>query len=567
MRKQAARQTKNYIQEYYEAIQCGRIIAGKWIKILYKTLTDRIQSGRYLFDAERADKAVRFIEEFCHHSEGRQDLLKLELWQKAFVSALFGVLNPKTGRRQFREVFLLVARKNGKTLLAAAIAAYVAYIDGEYGSKIFMLAPKLEQSDLCYDAFYQISQMDEDLKEITKKRRSDIYIPEFNTSVKKIAFNSKKSDGFNPMMDINDEMEAWPGERGLRQYEAMGSGTGARKEPIILSTSTAGYEDDGIFDELMTRSTSWLKGGSEEERLLPLLYMMDKPDEWYTREEIAKSNPNLGVSVSWEDFYLEEIAKAKASLSKRAEFLTKYGNIKQNLSIAWLDYVDVQKAVRRGKDGLPVALKLEDFRGCTCVGGVDLSRTTDLTAAVALIEKEGRIHVFAHFWLPEEKYKTAIEVDNVPYGIYKEMGLLSLSPGSVIDYHEVTAWFAMLVKQYKIFPLKVGYDRYSANYFVQEMRDMGFHMDDVFQGTNLTPILSEFEGRLKDGVFEIGDNPLLESHLLNVAVKINIDDNRMKPVKVERKAHIDGAAAVFDALAVRSKYWGDIGHRLQNISA
>ena len=366
------------------------------------------------------------------------------------------------------------------------------------------------------------------------------------------------------MLDINDEMEAWPGERGLRQYEAMGSGTGARKQPIILSTSTAGYEDDGIFDELMSRSTSWLRGGSKEKRLLPILYMMDNPENWDTFEELSKSNPNMNVSVSWEGFYVEEIAKAKASLSKKAEFLTKYGNIKQNLSIAWLDYLDVQKAVTRDQAEMPVALRLEDFRGCACVGGVDLSRTTDLTAAVILVERRGRIYVFAHFWMPEERFKKAVEEEGVPYEIYKEMGLLSLCSGNVVAYHQVTEWFMRLVKEYKIFPLKVGYDRYSANYFVQEMRDIGFHMDDVFQGTNLTPILTEFEGNLKDGKYEIGDNPLLESHLLNVAVKINIDDNRMKPQKVERKAHIDGAAAIFDALAVRSKYWGEVGYRLAN---
>ena len=163
---------RNWIFEYQEKLLSGEIIAGKWILLLYGILTERIRSGVYLYDAKKANKAVNFIEEFCHHSEGRSDLLKLELWQKAMVSALFGVLDPQTGRRQFREVFLLVARKNGKTLLAAAIAAYVAYIDGEYGSKIYMLAPKLEQSDLCYDAFYQITQSDPELKEVTKKRTS-----------------------------------------------------------------------------------------------------------------------------------------------------------------------------------------------------------------------------------------------------------------------------------------------------------------------------------------------------------------------------------------------------------
>lgn len=138
--------------------------------------------------------------------------------------------------------------------------AYMAYIDGEYGAKLYCLAPKLEQADLAYDAFYQIVQQDEELSEISKKRRSDIYIQEFNTTIKKIAFNSKKSDGFNPHFVLNDEMEAWPGDQGLKQYDVMASALGARKQPLILSTSTAGYENDGIYDELMKRSTAFLKG-------------------------------------------------------------------------------------------------------------------------------------------------------------------------------------------------------------------------------------------------------------------------------------------------------------------
>ena len=529
-------------------------------------MVEGINAGDYVFDAEKAEKAITFIENFCHHSEGRSDLLKLELWQKAIVSAIFGILDKETGFRQFREVFLLVARKNGKTLFAAAIMAYMAYIDGEYGAKLYCLAPKLDQAELCFDAFYQIVQSDDELNEITKKRRSDIYIQEFNTSVKKIAFNSKKSDGFNPHFVLNDEMEAWPGDQGLKQYEVMTSAIGARKQPLIMSTSTAGYVNDGIFDELMKRATAFLKGSSKEKRLLPFLYMIDDVEKWDTREELEKSNPNLNVSVSWE-FYQEQIAIARASLSKKAEFLTKYCNIKQNSSVAWLDYIDVQKAVCRGEDGQPVQLTLEDFRGCYCVGGIDLSRTTDLTAASIIIERGGKNYIFTKFFMPAERFKVAVNEENVPYNIYKELGFLKISGENAVDYKDVFKWFFDLVKIYKIKPLKVGYDRYSAQYLIQEMKEAGFHMDDVYQGTNLTPVLHAFEGDLKDGKYEIGDNSLLESHLLNVAVDINANDSRMKPVKIEKRAHIDGAVSIFDALAVKMKYHKEIGRQLQNKAA
>jgi len=556
----------NYIFEYHARITHGQIRVGKWIKKIYQILVDGIKNGEYIFDAAKAKKAIDFIENFCHHSEGRNDLLKLELWQKAIVSAIFGILDKETGYRQFREVLILVARKNGKTLFAAAIMAYMAYVDGEYGAKLYCLAPKLEQAELSYDAFYQIVQSDEELDQITKKRRSDIYIKEYNTSVKRLAFNSKKSDGFNPHFVLNDEMEAWPGDQGLKQYEVMTSAIGARKQPLILSTSTAGYINDGIYDELIKRSTSFLKGSSKERRILPFLYMIDDVEKWDTWEELEKSNPNLDVSVSRE-FYREQIAIAHASLSKKAEFLTKYCNIKQNSSIAWLEYATVQKAICRGEDGNPVSLSLEDFRGCYCVGGIDLSRTTDLTAASIIIERNGKNYIFTRFFMPLERYKIAINEENVPYNIYKELGFLQISGDNAVDYHDVYKWFFELVKVYKIKPLKVGYDRYSAQYLIQDMKEAGFHMDDVYQGTNLTPVLHAFEGDLKDGKYEIGDNSLLEAHLLNVAVDININDSRMKPVKIEKRAHIDGAVSVFDALAVKMKFHEEIGKQLQNRAA
>ncbi len=546
----------NYIVEYHDKIERGQIIAGKWIKKIYKILVDGIKSGDWDFDAKKANKAIQFIENFCHHSKGRNDLFKLELWQKAIISAIFGILDKKTHRRQFREIFLLVGRKNGKSLFAAAIMAYVAYIDGEYGSELYCLAPKLDQADIVYDSFYKITQAEEELAEVTKKRRSDIYIAELNTTIKKIAFNAKKADGFNPTMTTNDEMEAWPGDQGLKQYEVMVSGTGARTEPITLSTSTAGYVNDGIFDELMKRSTAFLKGSSKERRLLPFLYMIDDLEKWNTKEELAKANPNLGVSVQWE-FFEEQIAIALQSLSKKAEFMTKYCNIKQNSSIAWLDYETVAKAA-----GQPYTL--DDFRGCYCVAGIDLSRTTDLTAVSLVIEKGGKNHIITQFFMPQERYNVAIDEEGVPYNIFKEQGYLTISGEHQVNYKDVFAWFVRLIKEYKIRPLKVGYDRYCAGYLVEEMKESGFHMDDVYQGTNLTPVLNTFEGDLKDGMYLIGENNLLKSHLLNVAVQIQTDDSRMKPVKIEKRAHIDGAVSIFDALAVKMKYHKEIGRQLQN---
>lgn len=550
----------NWIFKYHEAIQKKEVIVGVWVRLCFEILTTGLLNGEWEFNEKKANKAIKFIENFCHHSEGRSDLLHLELWQKAIVSAIFGIMDKTTGYRQFREVFIIVARKNGKTLFAAAIAAYMTYVGGEYGAKVYFLAPKLDQADLVYDAFYQIVQSDDELDSITKKRRSDIYIKAFNTSVKKIAFNSKKSDGFNPQLVVNDEMEAWPGDQGLKQYEVMTSALGARKQPLIISIATAGYVNDGIFDELFKRATAFLKGNSREKRLLPFIYMIDDIEKWDSIEELKKSNPNLGVSVSAE-YYLEQIEIARNSISKKVEFMTKFCNIKQNSAVAWLDYWDVMKCVHEEKP-----LSLEDFKGCYCVGGIDLSRTTDLTAASIVINRDGINHIFTRFYMPQKRYEVAINEDNTPYNIYRDRGFLFISGENQVDYKDVYNWFIELVKVYKIKPLKIGYDRYSANYLVEDLKTAGFHTDDVYQGTNLTPVLHEFEGNLKDGLFDFGDNSMLAAHFLNVAVDINLNDSRMKPVKIEKRMRIDGAMSVFDALTMVSKYHNEIGKKLLNIS-
>lgn len=550
----------NWIFKYHEAIQKKEVIVGVWVRLCFEILTTGLLNGEWEFNEKKANKAIKFIENFCHHSEGRSDLLHMELWQKAIVSAIFGIMDKTTGYRQFREVFIIVARKNGKTLFAAAIAAYMTYVDGEYGAKVYFLAPKLDQADLVYDAFYQIVQSDDELDSITKKRRSDIYIKAFNTSVKKIAFNSKKSDGFNPQLVVNDEMEAWPGDQGLKQYEVMTSALGARKQPLIISIATAGYVNDGIFDELFKRATAFLKGNSREKRLLPFIYMIDDIEKWDSIEELKKSNPNLGVSVSAE-YYLEQIEIARNSISKKVEFMTKFCNIKQNSAVAWLDYWDVMKCVHEEKP-----LSLEDFKGCYCVGGIDLSRTTDLTAASIVINRDGINHIFTRFYMPQKRYEVAINEDNTPYNIYRDRGFLFISGENQVDYKDVYNWFIELVKVYKIKPLKIGYDRYSANYLVEDLKTAGFHTDDVYQGTNLTPVLHEFEGNLKDGLFDFGDNSMLAAHFLNVAVDINLNDSRMKPVKIEKRMRIDGAMSVFDALTMVSKYHNEIGKKLLNIS-
>lgn len=545
----------NYIQEYHHKIQTGEIVVGKWIKLLYEKITAGLRDGIYFFDERKANRAIDFIQLFCHHCEGRDDLIKLELWQKATVSVIFGIVD-ENDLRIFREVFMVMGRKNGKSLFASAIIAYMVYLDGEYGARVYCLAPKLEQAAIVYENFYKMISREPELAALVKRRRSDVYLEETNTTARPLAFNAKKSDGFNPHLTVCDEIASWPAEQGLKQYEVMKSALGARKQPMILSISTAGYVNDGPYDELMKRSTAVLQGSSEERRLLPILYIIDDPSKWDDIEELKKSNPNMGVSVS-ADFFIEEIAIARNSLSKRAEFMVKYCNIKQNSTQAWLPF-DVVDGVCGAE------YSLEDFRSSYCVGGIDLSQTTDLTACCVVIEKEGKLYTFAKFFMPENKIEELQEREGVPYRLYVSMGLIQPSGENYVDYNDCFEWFRMLVEQYEILPLQVGYDRYSAQYLVQQMEQYGFHMDDVYQGENLTPVIHECDGLLRDQTLQLGTNNLLKAHFLNVGMKQNEETRKIRPVKIDPRCHIDGFVAVIDALTVRQKWYDQIGDQLRN---
>lgn len=545
----------NYIQEYHHKMQTGQVTVGRWIKLLYDRITAGLRDGLFYFDGKKAGNAIEFIETFCRHCEGRNDYIKLELWQKATICLMFGIVDEK-GLRIFREVFMVMGRKNGKSLFASACIAYMVYLDGEYGARVYCLAPKLEQAAIVYDNFYKMIHQEPELDALAAKRRSDVYLESTNTTVRPLAFNAKKSDGFNPHMTICDEIASWPAEQGLKQYEVMKSALGARKQPMILSISTAGYVNDGPYDELMMRATAWLLGNSEERRLLPILYMIDDIEKWDDLEELKKANPNMGVSVS-ADFFLEEIAIARNSMSKRAEFMTKYCNIKQSSTQAWLPY-DVVDAVTLER------YSLEDFRGSYCVGGIDLSQTTDLTACCVVIEKDGKLYTFAKFFMPANKVAELQAREGVPYELYVQQGLIQTSGDNFVDYVDCFDWFRMLVEDYEILPLKVGYDRYSSQYLVQQMTQYGFHMDDVFQGENLTPVLREMDGLLRDKTLQLGTNNVLKAHFLNTGVKQNEETRKFRPVKIDPRTHIDGFMAVADAMTVRQKWADQIGEQLKN---
>lgn len=534
-----------YLQEFKQDIADGKYVLGQWMQLNIQYVEKCLSEGKCLYDPLKAEKKIRFIETQCRYVEGRSGPFLLESWQKYIVACIFGLVD-EDGFRHFTEIVLIIGRKQGKSTFAAALEMTIAYTEPELGMQLYNLAPKLQQANIIYDQTLLMIAKNKTASKLGKKRRSDFYIAKTNTKISPLAFNSKKSDGFNPYFACFDEFAAWEGVKAVDMWNVMLSAQGGRHDPINLACSTANFIDGGLYDELFPRCTSVLLGTSEEENLLPFLFMIDDIQKWDDVQELKKALPNLGVSF-FEKNLQKEIRKAHASPSYKNEFICKYCNIKMNTVAAWIP----QEAIRLSQGDV---IKPEDFQRMACVGGVDLSQTTDLTSACVVINFEGVNYVYSHFWIPAGRLKDLTERDNVDYSAMVSHGFLSLSGDKFVDYKDVTKWFVDLRKEYKLNILVIGYDRYSSTYFVDEMKQQGFLMDDVNQGTNLTPILTEFEGLIMQGLVQTGTNGLLQSHIRNTAIKREADGKRMRMLKISETKHIDGMAALIDALTVKSKY-------------
>lgn len=534
-----------YLQDFKQDVADGKYVLGQWMQLNIQYVEKCLSEGKCLYDPLKAEKKIRFIETQCRYVEGRSGPFLLESWQKYIVACIFGLVD-EDGFRHFTEIVLIVGRKQGKSTFAAALEMTIAYTEPELGMQLYNLAPKLQQANIIYDQTLLMIAKNKTASKLGKKRRSDFYIAKTNTKISPLAFNSKKSDGFNPYFACFDEFAAWEGVKAVDMWNVMLSAQGGRHDPINLACSTANFIDGGLYDELFPRCTSVLLGTSEEENLLPFLFMIDDIQKWDDVQELKKALPNLGVSF-FEKNLQKEIRKAHASPSYKNEFICKYCNIKMNTVAAWIP----QEALAKSQGP---AIVPHDFRRMACVGGVDLSQTTDLTSACVVINFDGVNYVYSHFWIPAGRLKDLTERDNVDYSAMVSHGFLSLSGDKFVDYKDVTKWFVDLRKEYKLNILVVGYDRYSSTYFVDEMKQQGFLMDDVNQGTNLSPILTDFEGLIMQGLIQTGTNGLLQSHIRNTAIKREADGKRMRMLKISETKHIDGMAALIDALTVKSKY-------------
>lgn len=531
--------TVNYITQYNDLLQRGEIPACRRIKAVYARLAaETAAPGKYVFDEAKASRPIAFIEKFCRHSKGEWagKPVALELFQKAFIQALFGFVDAQTGLRRYREAFFLVGRKNGKSTLLAGLALYMLVADGEGGAEVYSTATKYAQARLLFDECHNMIKQSPALSKHIRKRKSDLYYLPTMSKLQPLSRNSDSLDGLNASFVIMDELH---GVKDRNLYEVMRQSQSARREPLLVMITTAGTVRECIFDDMYNHACEVADGIISDETFLPVLYELDKRDEWTDPDAWAKANPSLGAIKKLDDLQIK-VQRAKQNPVELSGVLCKEFNIRETVKTAWLSFDAINNTD---------TFDLETFRGAYCIGGVDLSITTDLTCASLLFMRRGddTKYIRQMYWLPADRLQERVQQDKIPYDKWFERGLLRLCSGNSINYADVTAWFVETVQQYELFPAWVYYDSYSARYFVEEMQMQGFTMIRCIQGAKTLSLPMQMLGAdLQAHKVNYNNNPILKWCLTNTGIQTDRNGN-IVPVKNQSpRQRIDGTAALLD---------------------
>lgn len=527
----------NPVLKYAAAIEAGEIVTSRRVAAVYGRLAAEIRDYPERFSLAKALKPIAFIERFCKHSKGALggQPFRLALWQKAYIAALFGFIDPDTGYRRYRESLCLMARKNGKSTLAAAICLYMLMADGEAGAEVYCAATKRDQAKLVFSECHNMVKQSKALSAHVRKRKTDLYFSPTLSTLQPLGANYDTLDGLNGSCIVIDELH----EVKRELYEVLKQSQSARTQPLLLCITTAGTNRESVYDSVYEYAVKVADGAVDDPTYLPVLYELDARTEWDKPEAWTKANPSLGISKSVDDLRVK-VERAKVDPASLSGLLTKDFDVRETRSTAWLTFDAIHN---------PDGFDLESFRGCYAIGGADLSRTTDLTAAVLLMmDAQGNRYATSMCWLPEQQFDERVQTEHIPYDKWRDAGYLRLCAGNTIDYSDVTAWFLEMVQKHGITPLWTYYDSWSARYWVDEMESNGFEMVRAIQGAKTLSLpMQQLGADFQAGKINYGGDPLMEWCLTNVGVQTDRNGN-IVPVKASSpKRRIDAAMALLDA--------------------
>lgn len=541
----------NYILEYYQQIKTGKETVSKKVERVYRKLVFDLtdEQSEFEFNEKRANHVITFIEKYCKHSKGKLGgkPFLLELWQKSMLSALFGFIHKIDGTRKYRELVFIVARKNGKSALGSAIALYMLMADGESGPEIVSAATKKDQAKIIWLESKRMVKKSPALSKRIRPLVAELICDGNDGSFKPLSSDSNTLDGLNIHLSLIDELHAIE-DKNL--YDVIVDGMTAREQPISVITTTAGTVREGIFDIKYDECERIINGyddpnGYKDERVLPIIYELDNRSEWVDESAWKKANPGLGTIKSI-DQLKTKVHKAKANPLLVKNLLTKDFNIRETTSEAWLTFEQINNTLK---------FDIKQLKPSYGIGGADLSSTTDLTAACVLFRAPGddKLYFEHMYWLPDELLERRTKEDKIPYDIWYEMGLLRTCPGNSVHAKHVTQWFIEMMNEKGIYLPFIGYDSWSAKYWVEEMQ--GYFgeesMRPVIQGKKtLSSPMKTLGAYLDSKLIVYNNNPITKWCLTNTAVDIDKNDN-IQPIKTSHsRRRIDGLAAMLNAFTV-----------------
>ena len=560
----------NYIRAYYEEIQKKHVVVPETIKkqiekLIYlldnpeENYIDHLEldgSTRrefYIFDEKKANKPIAFIERFCRHVEGplAGKPMKLELWQKAIISSLYGFVSIDTGFRKYQRLHLYIARKNGKTILSACLIIYEILFGGEIGAKCYTSSTKREQSKYAWNMARLIikknsildKEFDITVNGIYKKPyRDSCYLP--------LSKESKKLDGANAHFSHVDELHAIVDKNII---DVMWDSTRSRNQPIEFITSTMGFERGKAFDEIYEYDMKVLYDIKQNDRLLIWCYQLDKEEEWKDFKCWQKANPNLGISVSI-NWLQQEVQKAKDNPTDLKNLLAKSFNVRQTNRSAWLNFEDIKNEE---------VYDINQFDNTDVIGGFDLSRIGDMTAWTTLMfdRKNKKVIAETMYWITQKTYDI-LQTKHVPVDEWLRHGYLRISGEVQINYRDIIDYvFEMIEKHGWVYNL-INYDAWSAGYLVEDLASLGFSKKYVLiptrQGAQTLSIpIQEVEAFMKSKKLVYQNNPITRWCFCNAEVEIDRNGNKML-VKGNEYQKIDGVATIvncFVSLVTNKSYF------------
>lgn len=540
-------------EQYFTSIADGKIVACDKMKQAADMLLTRFYNpDEFHFDYEIARSHTEFIEKFCKVPSGNVGApLKLQLFQKARLQALFGFVDDND-YRQYNECLIMEGRKNGKTTELASVEIDLLANDQEGAPQIYNIATMLDQAKLGFTACHKMIRQSPMLSKHIRKRASDLYFKYNFGFIKALASNSNSLDGLDVHGAVIDELAAI---KNRDIYDLIKQAMGARKQPLLFCITTNGFIRDGIFDSQYEYASGILNGKIRDKRFLPFIYELDSIDEWDKEECWIKANPGIGTIKSY-DYLRQMVQKAKDDISFKPTVLVKDFNMKQTAESAWLRWEEINNEELIGD---------KKFR--YGIGGMDAADSVDLNAAKVLCMRKDdpKIYVKQMYWIPQrviDEFENSGKRqgrDNVPYAIWKEMGLLRTVDTYKVDKKVMLDWFLEVVEKDDVYIMAIGYDPWHIDDSLLREFESAFGpnvMVPVRQGVaTLSSPMKDLRAELGAHNIVYNNNPIDKWCMANTVIKTDINGN-IQPVKgMDSRNRIDGTMALIDGYVVlRDKY-------------